>query len=220
MHALKKAAAAAVTVFALASPAAHAALGVDVTSGTAVAICGASCATGKTLGWTFAASTTLRIDGLGLWDDGADGLLRDTEVGLWDSAGTLLASTTVTNASVQLSSANPTGAWKMQGISALTLGPGDYVIGAVYDVNLSDKVLFNPSFTTAAGVSLGQGVQNLTVDGLQFPTTARFAGPVFGATFQISPVPEPQAIALMATGLAVLGLLGARRRKASETISG
>jgi PEP-CTERM motif len=219
MNALKLVAAAAVSVVALTSPAAHAALGLDVTSGTGAGTCGASCATGKTLGWSFAASSTLRIDGLGVWDDSADGLIRNTEVGLWDSAGTLLASTTVTNASARLSSANLSGEWKMQGITALTLAPGNYVIGSVYDVN-DDLVLLNPSFTTAAGVTLLQGVQNLLVDGLQFPTTLRTTGPAFGATFQISPVPEPQAIALMASGLAVLALIGARRRKASTTVSG
>ena len=211
MQALTRAAAAIATAWALAATPAHAGLGLDVTSGTGVGVCGATCATGKTTGWTFALLSTMRVDGLGVWDSGADGLTRDIDVGLWNAAGSLLASTTVTAASTQVASANPTGAWLMQAIPAVTLAAGNYVIGFVYvtDTNL---VLSNPSVTTDPALSFtGQSLRNNAVSGLQFPDTVLSVGPYFGATLQISPVAEPSSIAMLASGLAVLAVLASRR---------
>lgn len=211
MRALKFAAAAVATACSLAATPARAGLGLDVTSGTGAAVCGFLCATGKTTGWTFALLSTMRVDGLGVWDSDADGLTRDIDVGLWTASGTLLASTTVTAASTQVASANPGGAWRMQGIPSLTLGAGNYVVGFVY-VTDSNLVLTNPSVTTDPALSFtGQSLRNNAVSGLQFPDTVLTVGPYFGATLQISPVAEPSSIAMMASGLAVLALLVSQR---------
>src|SRR5678815_4779246 len=49
-----------------------------------------------TFGWSFTVGTaSLQVTGLGIWDDGNNGLIGAHPVGLWSSSGTLLATTIV-----------------------------------------------------------------------------------------------------------------------------
>lgn len=214
MHPLKLAAAAAVLALSMgAAPSAHAALGLDLSTGGTAEPCGPQCASGLTVGWTFSLASAVRVDGLGVWDADADGLGVDVEVGLWNAAGSLLASTTITPGSTPLASAHPGGRWLTQTVPSLTLGAGNYVIGSVFFED-SPEGQVNPSFTTAAALTLGKPVWNLVTSGLAMPATD-FPGDasVFGPTLLLSPVPEPQSIALLVSGLGVLGLMGRRRRE-------
>ena len=88
---------------AIAAPAAHAELVLDLTGGGTVFPCG-GCgdASGRTFGWEFTVSGTITVDGIGVWDEGADGIGPDVLAGLWNDAGTLLASVTIGNGSRQV----------------------------------------------------------------------------------------------------------------------
>ena len=95
------------------------------------------------LGVNFSVVSTVAVDGLGYFDADQNGFSADHLVNLYDSAGTLLASATVTSASTLQ------GLFRVASIAPLTLGPGDYrVVGA----SLSDAYLF------------GADIANLVVD--------------------------------------------------------
>src|SRR5438552_3149843 len=59
-------------------------------------------------GYLFRVTSSITVSGLGLWDEGGNGLAQNHDVGLWNSNGSiLLASTTITNASTPVASASP-----------------------------------------------------------------------------------------------------------------
>src|SRR5262245_5459172 len=122
---IKSIAGGAVLAAALVAPA-QADLVLDLAPGGTATPCG-GCSGGVTYGWSFSVRNAITIDGLGIWDAGANGLGQPSvQIGLWSSAGTLLASTSVTDASTQVASANLAGEWLFESIAALTLGAGDY----------------------------------------------------------------------------------------------
>src|SRR5688500_14056969 len=92
------------------SPAAST-LAVDTSTGLA------GLASGVTTGYEFevAESEGIVVDGLGFWDDDADGFLfgQSFQVGLWNSNGTLLRNTVVTSTSSLMPSAHPEGDWRI-----------------------------------------------------------------------------------------------------------
>ena len=198
---------------AIAAPAAHAELVLDLTGGGAAAPCG-SCgdASGRTVGWEFTVSSTITVDGIGVWDEGADGIGPDVLAGLWNDAGTLLASVTIGNGSTSVASALVAGEWLFESIAAQVLNPGTYRVGSVF-YNLTPLArIGTPTLSTIPEISvihhlIGPGGAN---SGLADPTDT-FGNQVYGPTLRLAmPASEPAGLALAAVGL--VGLTALRRR--------
>ncbi|WP_422017495.1 PEP-CTERM sorting domain-containing protein [Roseateles sp.] len=208
---LKSTFGAAVMAAALVAPA-HADLVLDLTSGGTPNACG-SCSGGVTYGWAFTVRNAITIDGLGMWDFGADGLGQPAvQIGVWSSAGTLLASTTVTDASTRVASANSAGDWLFESIATLTLASGSYRIGALFNQTTPIAQTSSP-YTTISDVTVTGGVA-ANGTGFRDPTSS-FTIPIFGPTMHLAdaaPLPEPASFALV--GVALLGVGAASRRRA------
>jgi len=173
------------------------------------------CGNGCTLGFDFNVSSSVTIDGLGVFDAGSDGLNNVHEIGLWTSAGTLLATTSVgPGASASDASASGAGSYVYSDILSLTLGAGSYVIGALFEIGDTDAVVHdaggifsndpNVAYNSSAWINTGV---------LEFPVNIGGANDrYFGPTMRIAEasVPEPSILLLLSFGLMGIGF--ARRK--------
>ncbi|HEY8879060.1 MAG TPA: PEP-CTERM sorting domain-containing protein [Roseateles sp.] len=207
---LQHAIAAATLAFSLFGSAIAAPVAADFTDGNLYSVGGFN-----NIGWSFSVTSSVTIDGLGIFDVDADGLNNRHQVGLWDSNGNLLAQTVVFNgATVVASAAASRGQWLFADIASLLLGPGDYVVGAFYSDGDTDAVLAD-----AAGLAMDSHFSysaSLASDGASFdmPGAYGIVQPgVFGPNLRVAgnTVPEPGMLALAA--LALLAAGGARRRR-------
>jgi hypothetical protein len=178
--------------------------------------------------WGFTLSSPIAVGALGLWDEGANGLQNGHQLGLWASDGSLLASTLITTAnSTPVASSSTAGDWRFTPISPLTLGPGDYVLGATFR-NLGDVDLFRDGAGSALLLSFIPGASFVGADDavalfanqqqvpLQFPglLSGDPSAAKLGANLLVieaAGVPEPSSLLVLGSGLA--GLAGLRWRR-------
>jgi len=199
-------------LYAVAPGAAEATLLLEPTSdtGTGVFYTG-----GVTLGYQFTITTTENVAALGLWDHSSDGLNGPHEVGLWNNSGTLLASTTVSNASVVVPSTFNEGRWMFEDITAISIGPGTYYLGMQQPSSAQDLYVAGTVAVNVAGASKGNGsVGGLNSNALVFPNIFQASDAYFGPNFSTTSVaaPEPTSALLLLGSGAVLLL---RRRRAA-----
>src|SRR5438552_3446306 len=120
----------------------------DFTGGSAVAA-----GLDYTGGYEFIVSSPITIVGIGIWDEGKDGITPH-DVGLWTSGGTPLYSTTIDAFATPVGSTSSDGQWLVVPISPpLKLKPGTYVIGSVILHSDTDRDRDFVSITTVPGVT-------------------------------------------------------------------
>ena len=160
-----------------------------------------------TLGFEFHVNSPITITGLSIYDDRKDGLATTHDAGLWTSGGTLLASTVI-----PAGTAAPLVGWfRVQSISAVTLGVGDYVVGARTEF---ENYTWNPiGFSTIPQVTFL--VDKFSIGGgLNFPTSSSGLVGFFGgnASTGVTVPDNGNTVALL--GASVLGLAALRRKLA------
>ncbi len=172
------------------------------------------CTAGCTLGYSFDVSSSVTIDGLGVFDFGSDGLNNDHEIGIWNTTTTALLATAMVGPSGSTSSdvsASGAGNWLYSDIASLTLTAGTrYTVGALFEIGHTDRVIFN-----AGGIFSND--PGAAYDDLKFINSGVLALPTgsgdtddryFGAGMRIeaAAVPEPSTLLLLGAGLMGLGV--------------
>lgn len=171
---------------------------------------------GYTLGWDFSVSSDISVSGLGVWDEGSNGLSTSHQIGIWDSGNNLIASTTITNAnSTASSSTNTAGQWLFTSVTPVTLAAGNYTIGALF-AGTSEIWRSNATVAAANGITYGQTRFSY---GSNFakPTVTENSNGYFGPNFQfgsVAVVPEANTATMLGLALPVIGtVVVVRRRK-------
>ena len=167
-----------------------------------------------TLGYTFSVSGNITVNGIGIFDEGGDGLGSVHNVALWDSSvpsTALITSSVGPFSSPANSDPSDSGAGRFiyTTIADFILDPGEYTIGASYGPGNSNKdmvvsgpdtIVLNDPGNSMFGVGafgLGMG------SGIVFPAPPTGGKIYFGPALRIAAtIPEPMTFALLMIGLA------------------
>lgn len=144
-----------------------------------------------TIGWSFNLSQASVVNALGVYDSNSDGIVGSFEIGLWDSSQNLLATASVSGTSNQLDSG-----FRWAEIPSLSLGSGEYVVGALGDLE-SNPFYSSGTFSTAPNLTYLEDRQifasTLTYPSLVYPGVYGGSG-LYGANVSVKPVPGPLPI--------------------------
>jgi hypothetical protein len=168
-----------------------------------------------TVGWQFDVEASVIVNGLGWYDQGADGLSTEHRLGLWSPSGDLLVEATVATGNV----APLDGQFRTVSIAPITLPIGaGYVIGGLNQLANTERLACGSSSGTCANslvlsvdprISFVGAMFGSEAAGFSRPTTAPAgAEGFFGPSFSI--VPEPTSALLLA--IAICGAIAVRRR--------
>ncbi len=171
-------------------------------------ICGNT--NGRTFGWSFDVASTLQVNGLAAWDSVVAAFGRDVQAGLWTDAGALLASATISGSSPAEPS-DGDGVWRVESIAALTLTPGQYLLGQVF-FDDSPIIQSQAPISTIPEVTLVEGRTSSVFDGgLAFPDWP-FVQPAFGPNLRLVQLPESSSVAMFGFGLGLIAIGSLIRR--------
>ena len=164
------------------------------------------------VGWQFNVTSSVLVTALGIMDAGSDGLTDQHQVGLWDNGGSLLAQTTITNASTVVASAYGSGCWLFNDIAGQTLAPSTYVIEAFYPTTADQVIGSATGFTTIPQITFAASRASMT-NSFEQPGVYGLVEPgVFGPNFQASATGVPEPASLLLVGVGLVGLCCVRRR--------
>jgi len=176
-----------------------------------------------TYGFQFTPVVNITVDSLGFFDADQDGLAAAHRVGIWTTSGTLLASTTVTNANSTLDGPVINGGrYRLTAIPGLDLDAGTtYVFGAAIE-GASDVW-----FATGTNISNAPSLVTVSATGVfhsgdfVFPSNDfgfgyNYAAGSFTAEAQTA-VPEPSSLSLLGLGVIGLAVVAWRRIKPVAT---
>jgi hypothetical protein len=172
-----------------------------------------------TLGWTFTVNDDIVVTQLGLFDSRQNGLEESHDIGIWDDSGTLVASATIGSGVSGLLVDN----FRYVEIVPVTLAAGGYTIGAFFGTGLEPLVFAGDAtgFVASPQIAFVSAVfSNVPV--LTLPDSVFGGQGYFGPNFvhddiSAATIPEPGTLALIASGVAALGLRRRGRRQA-ETL--
>ena len=175
-----------------------------------------------TLGYAFRVGPDpVNILKMGIWDQGANGLVESHEMGIWNTSGELLASVTVPQGTAGALDSNFRYVDVLGGLmlDADTV----YVIAAkYYNVDNSDA-FFMGSATRSAGIDWDVSRDRFSIesDTFLFPDSTSDGSAYIGPNFEyaIVPVvvPEPDTLFLLVGGAGLLVLL---RRRSNKDMKG
>jgi hypothetical protein len=169
----------------------------------------------QSVGWQFNVLSSITVNGLSWFDQGANGLFMAHTVGIWDSSGTLLASVLVpagTGAALD-------GQFRTVSISDLVLTPGNgYIVGGQNFSSNTERLAANVAQVVDSRISYVDATFS-NLNGIferptQFSTaTTGFYGPSFSvvATSGVSDSGASAALLM----IALMGCLSFKKRFAS-----
>lgn len=175
-----------------------------------------------TLGYAFRVGPDpVNILKMGIWDQGANGLVESHEMGIWNTNGDLLASVTVPQGTAAALNGNFRYVDILDGLmlDADTV----YIIAAkYYNVDNSDA-FFMGSATRSTGIDWDVSRDRFSIesDSFLFPGStsdgSAYIGPNFEYTIIPVVVPEPDTLFLLVGGAGLLVLL---RRRSNRNMKG
>ncbi|MFT6269088.1 MAG: hypothetical protein ACJAVV_001908 [Alphaproteobacteria bacterium] len=171
------------------------------------------------LGWSFSVTSQLSIDGLGLFDTGANGFSNQSgyEVGLWNNdGGALLTSVIVDNSATSYASVNNLGQWLFADVSELFLNVGSYTVGYFRPASTDSWLLGANPVGVNPNIIVGDRLESRSSSLARPMSVTGSNDGHFGPNLRVveaQPVSVPSTLAIFALGL--MGLASRRFMKKS-----
>jgi hypothetical protein len=168
------------------------------------------------IGWSFNLTKASVVNALGVYDYDSDGLVGSFEIGLWNSSEVLLATVSVSGTSNQFDSG-----FRWAQISGLSLGPGQYVVGALGDLN-ANLFYSSGTFSTAPNLTYIED-RSKYASTLAFPSDSnpqQYGGSgLYGPNVSFSPTSVPGPLPILGLSAAFCYSRKLRRRVNTNMLS-